>query len=71
MEDRQKYRDIPIRGRYCTCDGSSDDGPSFTHWNPTIRSLNPTLSLTQDGASLTDAFRKRVNTKSDTPRKSD
>lgn len=44
-EDREKYRDIPIRGRVCTCEGSSDDEPSFTHWNPVIRSMNPTLVI--------------------------
>ncbi|NDC83411.1 hypothetical protein EB093_07115 [bacterium] len=44
IEDRQKYRDIPIRARECVCDSSSTIEPSFTHWNRTIRSDGDTLS---------------------------
>ncbi len=43
IDDREKYRDVPIRGRLCSCDGPLDE-PSFTHWNPTIRATAPTLT---------------------------
>jgi len=38
FEDRQKYRNIQIRGKTCTCDDapSEERDRSFRHWNKRV-----------------------------------